>query len=521
MLAVGAGALHAAALAPVPRGALQVLALLLLVGVLDHAAAQRRTPWRAALLGWLFGVAWLAGTFWWLFISMHRYGHLPAWLAVLAVLALAGALAVIVALAAMLFVRWRTGRLAADVALWSGLWLGSELLRGQILTGFPWGASGYAHVDGLLAWFAPWVGVYGIGALAAAAAALGARLLPRRGAAQAQVGGWHGRTRAAMMVLPGLVLGLPSPAAVDFTAAAGSISVSLLQGNVAQDEKFDPQRLPQALSWHAQALLASRTDLVVAPETALPLLPEQLPGRLWSDLEQHFAASGRHALVGVPLGSGETGYTNSAVGFGPGGAGYRYDKHHLVPFGEFIPWGFRWFVDLMRMPLGDFSRGPLAAASLEMAGQRVAPNICFEDLFGEELAARFRDERQAPTLMVNLSNIGWFGPTVAVDQHLQISRLRALELQRPMLRATNTGATVIIDHLGRVTARLPPHRAGVLVGQVEARTGVTPFARWASRAGLLPLWGLAVLLVGSAVLAGRRDRARPQNHGSAAVDAMS
>lgn len=490
-----AGGLHALALAPVPSGTLQVVALALLVAVLHRVALQARPQQHAALMGGLFGTAWLVGTFWWLFISMNRYGNLPAWLSALAVLALAAALAVIVALAAVLFVRWRTGRVVTDVALWSGLWLGSELLRGQILTGFPWGASGYAHVDGPLAWFAPWVGVYGMGALAAAVAALGAGLMGRTGLTRAAA--W--RNRAAVVLVSGLAWSLPAPPAMDFTAPAGSISVSLLQGNVAQDEKFDPQRLPQALSWHAQALLASRTDLVVAPETALPLLPDQLPARLWSDLEQHFVASGRHALVGVPLGTGEQGYTNSAVGFGPGGASYRYDKHHLVPFGEFIPWGFRWFVDLMRMPLGDFSRGPLAAPSLQMAGQRVAPNICFEDLFGEELAARFREERQAPTLLVNLSNIGWFGPTVAVDQHLQISRLRALELQRPMLRATNTGATVIIDHRGRVTAQLPPHQAGVLVGEVVARTGLTPFARWASHGGLLPLWGVALLLVGAAL----------------------
>ena len=166
-----------------------------------------------------------------------------------------------------------------------------------------------------------------------------------------------------------------------------------------------------------------------------------------------------------------------------------------MPFGEFIPWGFRWFVDMMRMPLGDFSRGPLAAPSFAVGTERVGPNICYEDLFGEELATRFVDAAQAPTVLANVSNIGWFGETVAVDQHLQISRLRTLELQRPMVRATNTGATVAIDHRGHVTHRLAPHVRGVLEAQVQGREGTTPFAWWAGRLGLLPLWGLGLVAV--------------------------
>jgi apolipoprotein N-acyltransferase len=147
----------------------------------------------------------------------------------------------------------------------------------------------------------------------------------------------------------------------------------------------------------------------------------------------------------------------------------------------------------MRMPLGDFLRGTLVAPSFEVHGLRVAPNICYEDLFGEDLATRFVDPAQAPQVLANLSNIGWFGESFAVAQHLQISRLRALELQRPMLRATNTGATVIIDHHGRVTHALPPHTRGVLVGDVQGRSGTTPFAVWAAQLGLWPLWLLGVL----------------------------
>jgi apolipoprotein N-acyltransferase len=180
---------------------------------------------------------------------------------------------------------------------------------------------------------------------------------------------------------------------------------------------------------------------------------------------------------------------------------YQYDKHHLVPFGEFIPPLFKWFTQMMNIPLGDFNRGAVGQASFDWAGQRWAPNICYEDLFGDELARRFVDETHAPTVMVNVSNIGWFGNTVAIDQHLQISRMRALELGRPMVRATNTGATVIINHRGEVTHSLPRHTRGVLSGAVEGRTGITPFAWWAGRLGLWPLWLLGIALISIAFYA--------------------
>jgi apolipoprotein N-acyltransferase len=241
----------------------------------------------------------------------------------------------------------------------------------------------------------------------------------------------------------------------------------------------------------------------VAPETAIPLLPEQLPEGYLEALRDTFARGERAALVGIPLGSFEQGYTNSVMGFRPGDASYRYHKHHLVPFGEFVPPLFKWFTRMMNIPLGDFNRGALGQPSFAWAGQRLAPNICYEDLFGEELGAHFRDPAQAPTIFVNVSNIGWFGNTIAIDQHLQISRMRSLEFQRPMIRATNTGATAVIDHTGRVTAALPRFTQGMLDAQVEGRTGLTPFAWWAARLDLWPLWALGVAIV---VLSAQRAR---------------
>ncbi len=485
-LALLAGAAQALAMGPVVlAGALQVLSVAVLAWLVS---AGSRSWSQAGWIGAAFGVAWLGGTFWWLFISMHRYGHLPAWLAGLAVVLLAAALSAYLALAMALFHRCRQGRTASDLLLWSALWLLAELGRGVVFTGFPWGAAGYAHVESPLMALAPWVGVYGIGA---AAAALG--WLVQRGLAS---GVWTGR--AGALLLLAAVAGLPAWQGGEFTRSRSILSVTLLQGNVPQDEKFDFSRLPETLDWHLKALLASQADLVIAPETAIPLLPSQLPDGLWLALTDHFGRRTTRALIGVPLGNAQQGYTNSVAGLGAGVAEpfYRYDKHHLVPFGEFIPPGFRWFVDLMQMPLGDFARGPLVAPSFAVGAERVGPNICYEDLFGEELAARFVDPATAPTVLANVSNIGWFGESVAVDQHLRISRMRALELQRPMLRATNTGATVAIDHRGAVTHQLAPHVRGVLEAQVQAREGTTPFAWWAARFGLWPLGVLGLLGVG-------------------------
>jgi apolipoprotein N-acyltransferase len=487
LLAALAGVLQALALAwpgtGQPQWWLQLLSLAGLVALLQRAAGWRR----AALLGWVFATAWLTATFWWLFISMHTYGGLAAPLAALAVLLLAGFLALYYGLAAGLWAGAAGGRPWREGALFALLWMGAELLRNTLFTGFPWGAAGYAHVDGPLAPLAPWIGVYGIGAVAAWLAWL-ATLLVQRPA----TGAW--RFWLALLAAAGLLAACNVHTASAPGGAAGGprLRVALLQGNIPQDEKFEGGTgVPMALAWYGRQLRDTDAQLVVAPETAIPLLPAQLPEGYLEALRDMFASGRRAALVGIPLGNFDDGYTNSVMGFRPQGEAYRYHKHHLVPFGEFIPPLFKWFTRMMNIPLGDFNRGDVGQPSFAWEGQRLAPNICYEDLFGEELGARFADPASAPTIFVNLSNIGWFGNTVAIDQHLQISRMRALEFARPMIRATNTGATVIIDRFGRVTHSLPRHTRGVLVGEVEGGTGLTPFARWVSRVGLAPLWALA------------------------------
>ena len=461
----------------------QLLAMSVLVLLLLDSRSARQCAWR----GWLFALGWLAMSFGWLYVSMHVYGGLPAVLAVLAVLALAGALALYYAGACWLFWLLAVRDSAWSALVFAALWLLAELARGLLFTGFGWGAIAYAQLDGPLAPTIGWLGAYGTGAVACVLAALLAHLLRATSIRLAVI-------RAGLMLT---VLAAASVVAPPAGSDHGSLSVTLLQGNIAQGEKFEASTgVPRALRWYGEQLQASRSALIITPETALPVLPGQLPQGYWLALQQRFSKGDQAALIGVPLGSYADGYTNSVVGFKPGQSKpWRYDKQHLVPFGEFIPPWFRWFTDLMSIPLGDFNRGALPQPTFDWKGQRLAASICYENLFGEEMATQFADPALAPTLFFNVSNMGWFGEHLAMDQHLQIARMRALEFDRPFLLATNTGRTAIVDHQGHVTHAAVSHTATALTADVRGRTGVTPYAKWTSRFGLWPLLGLSLLVL--------------------------
>ncbi len=481
----------------VPLGGLQCASLAVLAAALDRSNSVRH----AFAQAWVFAFAWLAGSTWWLFISLHTYGELAAPLAVAAVGLLAAGLALFYGAAGALFHRLcghlQVGVLARSVSF-ASVWMLAELVRGTLWTGFPWGAGGYAHVDSLMRHWAPWVGVYGLCALSAG---LAMALVAQRPHVTSRA--VVARSLTALVVLALGWTWWTSPSQTASTKSTQPLRVTLLQGNIPQDLKFGASGVGRALRDYREGLLSSTSDLTVTPETALPMPPEQLPDGYWSGVQQRFSKGTQAALIGMPLlqhpANGQRQYSNSALGLMPQAtpastATYQYDKHHLVPFGEFVPPLFQWFVRLLNIPLGDFTRGEVAQPALHFKGERIAPNICYEDLFGEELARSFADPAQAPTLLVNLSNIAWFGDTVAIDQHLHISRMRALELGRPMLRATNTGATAIINAQGEVTQRLPSAVAGALTAEVTGVHGpVTPYARWVSVWGLWPLAGLALL----------------------------
>ena len=473
-------------------GGLQIGSLAVLAWQLGPTFAARRIG-QAAKLAWLFACAMLCGTFWWLYISMHFFGGLPAPLAVLAVFALAAALGLYYALAGALMAWLAPSGAVARAALFAAAWLLAEIARVQVFTGFPWGEGGYAHIDGWARPLAGWVGVHGLTLAAAFAAALLANCLS---SLQAGRGLQAGMATAALLTACLLVSLLP--AAYAPAPLRAPLSVTLVQGNISQDQKFQAGTgVRDALTYYAEQLQLAKTSLIVLPETALPLLPAQLPTGYWNAIEQRFASGQQAALIGLPIGTAQEGYSNAVIGLKPGTPAYRYEKHHLVPFGEFVPPFFQWFIRMMNIPLGNFNRGPLVQSALEWQGERLAPNICYEDLFGEEIGAQFKDAARAPTVLVNVSNIAWFGNTVAIDQHLNISRMRALEFARPMLRATNTGATVVIDAQGRVTHALERHTRGALVAQVQGADGLTLYARWVSHFGLTPWWllGGSVLLI--------------------------
>ncbi|MEO6292806.1 MAG: apolipoprotein N-acyltransferase [Burkholderiaceae bacterium] len=486
---------------------LQLLALAVLAQALLTSSSARQAMWRT----WLFSVAWMCGTIWWLFISMHTYGGLPVALAAFAVFLLSACLALFYMLVGGLF--WHIFRCQAGVntayaaILFASCWMLAELARGTWLTGFPWGAVGYAHLDGPLAGLASYVGVYGMSFVAAFVAMAMAlwlgqlRQAHRPGFAKVQ----GVAVLAALLVAWGLGLQGQPAAAVD-AALSQPLDVTLLQGNIPQNEKFQAGTgIATALAWYAEQLQTSRSSLTITPETAIPLLPSQLPAGYWTQLVQPYLNGTQAALIGLPLGNHAQGYSNAVRGFKPGAtttlvAPYQYNKNHLVPFGEFIPPFAQWFINLMNIPLGTFNRGGLAQAPFMWQGQRLGLNICYEDLFGEELAHGFANPATAPTILVNVSNIAWFGNTVAIDQHLNIARLRSMELGRSSIRATNTGATVIIDANGQVIQSLQRHTRGALVGQVWGSTAITPYAWWVSRFWLWPLWLLGVAVLALALI---------------------
>lgn len=440
---------------------------------------------KSMFTGWAFGCGWAIFGVYWLFISLHYYGGMPAWMAALAVVVLGMVLGIYTALA-MGAAAWFKRRGASPtlllLAILPAAWMLNEWLRGWMFTGFPWIVSGYAHTNNALSGYAPVVGVYGLGWLAALLAGSLILLQAKRYAI------------FIIVIILGVGAGLRT---VGWTTPHGEpISVRLLQGNIAQEMKFEIDTISDTLALYYKMVSDKPADLIVTPETALPLLSSQLPENYLPGLAAFAEQSGSHVALGLPINDGPGQYANSVLGFSPDPAAepYRYDKHHLVPFGEFIPLGARWFVNMMNIPLGDFTRGDLLQLPFAVKDQWIMPNICYEDAFGEEIAdqiaAAIYNGHPEPTIMLNMSNIAWFGNTIALPQHLQISQMRSLEMRRPMLRATNSGTTAVIDARGRISEVLEPYTQGSLDTSVQGYSGWTPYILY----GNTLVVGLAFLL---------------------------
>lgn len=267
------------------------------------------------------------------------------------------------------------------------------------------------------------------------------------------------------------------------------MSVRLVQGNIPQDMKFDPVRMGSTMRYFVSQIRDSKSSLTVLPETAWTTLWDRTPPDIAAELSSAIQVSGTRLALGLPAIQEGQIYNSVALIDGRNNITSRYDKTHLVPFGEFVPPGFRWFVDQMRIPLGDFGRGSTQQPLVRHDNQWIAFNICYEDLFGEALAEQVR---RGAHILINVSNIAWFGDSHALPQHLVIARMRALELGRPMLRATNTGVTASIDATGKVLAQLATNQAGNLDVDVASTQGLTPYARF----------GNGLFLIGATILIG-------------------
>ncbi|MGZ8273850.1 MAG: apolipoprotein N-acyltransferase, partial [Burkholderiaceae bacterium] len=434
--ALAAGAAHALSFAPFNLPWLQLLALALLFALTTRAEGW----WSAALLGLAFGLGWFGVGVSWVYISMHVYGLMPAVLAGISTFLFCAFLALYPALALGVSQRLVPSPWPRLAVVLPAMWTLTEWLRGTLFTGFPWLASGYAHTDSPLAGFAPVGGVYAVtlaAALIAGALALVALPLRERG-----VRGylWIAGVSVVLVGSGALLKGQV------WTQAAGApITVRLVQANIPQDTKFGPEGLQRAFEEHWALMQGPRVDLVALPESVFPVPLQFVPQQYVETFEKYARNAGSGLVFGVFLEQPAGAYFNSAVGIAAEDAALaRYSKRHLVPFGEFIPPGFRWFVDALKMPIGDQQRGTAVQPPMQLGGQRVAVNICYEDLFGEVIIDAWKGDLE-PTIMLNMSNLAWFQDSLALPQHLQISRMRVLETQHPMLRATNTGATAIID----------------------------------------------------------------------------
>ena len=478
--------------------------------------SQAGTPRSAALAGFAFGLGQFLFGVSWIYISLHDYGAMPAPLAAIATFLYCAILALFPAAAGLACARPGVPHAIRCGLLAPAAWTLAEWMRGWLLYGFPWLAAGYSQVPvSPLAGYAPVLGIYGVTLATAATAGLivvlGLRVADRaqdagRGVEEEE--GNKARTSSSLIphpssLAPALILlalwaggwGLKQ---VEWTTPVGApFNASLLQGNVAQDQKWRAERVRPTLETYRVLTESAPGELIILPETALPLFLEQVPQDYLSALAASARRNGGDVLIGVPERTPGGEYFNSVVSVGSSPP-QTYRKSHLVPFGEFIPLRpvLAWIVGVLAIPLQDFSRGAEAQRPLAVAGQRVAVNICYEDAFGEEII------RQLPeaTVLVNVSNVAWFGRSIAPRQHLQIAQARALETGRAMLRATNTGVTAVIGPRGEVLAAAPEFEIATVTYPVQGYGGATPYVRWGNYAVL----ALCLALIAAAGWSARR-----------------
>jgi len=482
LLAVAAGAITTLALAP-----FNIWPLALLAVGLFYAGLRELSPRQALGRGWCFGFGLFGAGTSWIYVSIHNFGGASVLLAGLLMLLFIAAIAWFFALPAWLWARWlrRSEAPLADALAFAALWLGQEAFRGWFLTGFPWLYSGYSQLDGPLAGLAPLGGMWLISFTLALTAALlyNAPRLLRSGRKSFIIAG------VALLVGP-WIAGMALKGHAWTRPSGDPLSVAAIQGNIEQSMKWDPEQLNAQLAlYRDMSFTSKRVDLLIWPETAVPVLKESAQGYL--DMMGSFAAERHSALItGVPIRQlvrHEKRYFNGITVTGEGD----------VPFGEYVPLQdlLRGLIAFFDLPMSDFARGPADQPLLQAKGYQIAPFICYEVVYPEfaaSLSAR-------SDLLLTISNDTWFGTSIGPLQHLQMAQMRALEAGRWMIRATNNGVTGLINPFGQITASIPQFERGILYGDVVPMQELTPYLQWRS----WPLIILCVLLLGWALMAGR------------------
>jgi apolipoprotein N-acyltransferase len=470
-----AGAIAVFGFAPFGIFPLPILALAVLFWLWSRA----ERPAQAAWIGFSFGMGLFCVGISWIYVALHIYGYMHPILAGLATALFAAVNAALPALAGYAQAKFKPASSWRILLIMPAIWTLAEWLRGLLFTGFPWLSMGYSQVPSSpLAGYAPLLGVFGVSLIVAVSAGLVLTL-------------WSGRRAKQVKIALGVLLALWVSGAllcgIEWTQPQGEpLKVSLLQGNIAQDEKFAEERLIGTLETYRRLAQSSDARLIVMPETALPLLRSNVPDFYQTLLSEHMRKNGGDILIGA-FEKENGNYYNSVYSLGSSES-QHYRKNHLVPFGEFIPLRsvLGWFVnEVLQIPMGDQASGGANQPPLNVAGQKVAVNICYEDAFGEEI---IRALPQA-TLLVNVTNDAWYGDSFAAIQHNQLSQMRALETGRMVLRATNTGVTSVIGVDGRIQAMLPQHEEGVLTAEVKGYVGSTMYVVWGN-GGVLVLIGL-------------------------------
>lgn len=437
------------------------------------------------LLGLTFGVGYFVIGLWWLYISLHDVGGMNALLACMGVFLLSAYVALYFSLATLAIPLFKKSRLFG--LFLAASWVLAEFLRGYIFTGFPWMGFAETQFNGPFAPIAPFFGGLALTFLAVWASWEVYQLRK------------HAVSSTLLIVA---VIGISQSAGLfAFTKPVGEpISVRLIQGNFEQSLIFKPEGILQQIAFYHDAITQSKAELIIAPETAFPWPENQLPTNLLGSLQSFSNSNDSNLLFGVigresaPQNNRE--FSNRALGLSPSSPTYIYDKSHLVPFGEFIPPGFHWFVNAFSVPLSDFARGGMSQPNFTISRANQDPiyaaiTICYEDVFGGELASRLRNSRKPTNLLINLTNLAWFGDSQAPTQQLRLSQLRSLETGLPALRATNTGITAVLGHDGKVLKALPEFTQTTLSTQVQGYSGKTPYVIW----GNLPILGISCLLL--------------------------